>query len=129
MTEKEREMQSSCSSNLEPHHLTSMALFMEHFRSPKWVLFLGCCHSSVDSSAPSIMLPQVRVPSTPSMLFSIYIKFKLYNCNLNWNVKRTNINKKRPIGPFLTKLGGYLWGRVCCSVGRAVAFKSRGNAV
>ena len=51
---------------------------------------LGCRHSSVDSSAPSIRLPRVRVPSTPSMLFSIYI------CHLNWNVKRTKINKKRP---------------------------------
>ena len=51
---------------------------------------LGCRHSSVDSSAPSILLPRVRVPSTPSMLFSIYI------CHLNWNVKRMKINKKRP---------------------------------
>ena len=27
----------------------------------------------MDSSAPSILLPRVQVPSTPSMLFSIYI--------------------------------------------------------
>ena len=33
---------------------------------------------------------KVRAPSTPSMLFSIYI------CHLHWNVKRTKINKKRP---------------------------------
>ena len=34
---------------------------------------LGCHHSSVDSCAPSILPPWVQVPSTPSMLFSIYI--------------------------------------------------------
>ena len=33
----------------------------------------GCRHSSVDSSAPSIQPPRVRVPSIPSMLFSNYI--------------------------------------------------------
>ena len=33
-----------------------------------------CRHSSVDSSAPSTLLPRVRLPSTPSMLFSIYKK-------------------------------------------------------
>ena len=31
---------------------------------------VGCRPSSVDSSAPSIQPPRVRVPSTPSMLFS-----------------------------------------------------------
>ena len=30
------------------------------------------------------------------MLFSIYIVHRLYSCHLNWNVKRTKINKKRP---------------------------------
>ena len=54
---------------------------------------VGCRHSSVDSSAPSILPPRVRVPSTPSMLFLIYI------CHLNWNVKGTKINKKRPGWP------------------------------
>ena len=54
---------------------------------------VGCRHSSADSSALSILPPRVRVPSTPSMLFSIYI------CHLNWNVKRTKINKKRPGWP------------------------------
>ena len=34
---------------------------------------MGHRHSSVDSSAPSILPPQVWVPSTPSLLFSIYI--------------------------------------------------------
>ena len=32
---------------------------------------LGGHHSSVVSSAPTILRPQVRIPSTPSMLFSI----------------------------------------------------------
>ena len=36
---------------------------------------LGCRHSSVDSSTPSILPPRVRVPSTPSMLLSINILF------------------------------------------------------
>ena len=35
-------------------------------------------HSSVDSSVPSIMLPQVRLPSTPSMLLSFIVRFVLY---------------------------------------------------
>ena len=61
----------------------------------------GCCNSSVDSSAPSILPPRVRVPSTPSMLFQ-FILFKLYICQLNSNVKRTKINKKEAgITPFL----------------------------
>ena len=34
---------------------------------------MGCRHSSVDSSAPSILLPRVQVLSTPSTLLSIYI--------------------------------------------------------
>ena len=37
---------------------------------------------------PSILLPQVRVPSTPSMLLSIYFEL----CQ----VEKTKINKKRP---------------------------------
>ena len=34
---------------------------------------MGCRHSSVDSSAPTILLPWVRIPSTPSTLYSIYV--------------------------------------------------------
>ena len=33
---------------------------------------MSCRHCSEDSSVPSILLLQVQVPSTPSMLFSIY---------------------------------------------------------
>ena len=50
----------------------------------------GCRHSSVDSSAPTILPPQVRVPSTPSMLYHLW--YLCYICHL----KRTKINKKRP---------------------------------
>ena len=42
----------------------------------------------MDSSAPSILPPQVRAPSTPSTLLSIYIDL----CH----VEKTKINKKRP---------------------------------
>ena len=30
------------------------------------------------------------------LYFFQFILFKLYTCHLNWNVKRTKINKKRP---------------------------------
>ena len=63
----------------------------------------GCRHSSVNSSAPSILLPRVWDPSTPSTLFQ-FILFKLYICHLNWNEKRTELNKKRPrLAHFLKK--------------------------
>ena len=56
-------------------------------------LIEGCRHSSVDLFAPSILLPQVLVPSTPSMLLSIYIDFS--------HVENTKMNKMRPeFGPF-----------------------------
>ena len=50
--------------------------------------------SSVDSSALSILPPQVQLPSTPSMPISFIVKFVHYlslQCE-----KRTKINKKRP---------------------------------
>ena len=63
----------------------------------------GCRYSSVDLSAPFIMPPRVRVPSTPSTIFQ-FILFKLYICHLNWNVKRTKINKNWPgLARFLKK--------------------------
>ena len=56
-------------------------------------LIEGCHHSSVDLFEPSILLPQVLVPSTPSMLLSIYIDFS--------HVENTKMNKMRPeFGPF-----------------------------
>ena len=39
---------------------------------------LGCRNSSVDSSAPSILPPQVQVLSTPSTLLSFIVNFVLY---------------------------------------------------
>ena len=57
--------------------------------------YQGCRHSSVDSSAPSILPPWVRVPSTPSMLF-----FNVYSSNfifVNWIRMRKEWKcKKRP---------------------------------
>ena len=53
--------------------------------------FLGCRHSSVDSSAPTILPHQVQVPSTPSMLLSLIVKFVL-----SLSCEKNEINKKRP---------------------------------
>ena len=57
----------------------------------------GCCHSSVDLSAPSILLPRVRIPSTPSKLF--HIIFELYwideNKQKDWPIFLKNISKSR----------------------------------
>ena len=59
----------------------------------------GSRHSLVDLSAPSIQLPRVRVPSTPSMLFQIvYLSFEL-ECD-----KNKNKQKDAGIGPFFNKL-------------------------
>ena len=63
------------------------AIFSIKFREAKK---LGGHNRSVDPSAPSILQPRVRIPSTTFVL-----DFHLY---LDCGVKRTNINKK--IGPF-----------------------------
>ena len=48
----------------------------------------GCHHSSVDSSAPTLMPSWVGVPSTPSTLFS-FIIFVLYlSCEKNENKQK-----------------------------------------
>ena len=55
---------------------------------------MGCRHSSVDLSAPSILPPWVRNPSNPSKhLFHLQSNL-CFNCHCV--VKRTKINKKRP---------------------------------
>ena len=63
-----------------------------------------CHHTSVDSSAPSNLLPRVQLRSMPSMLFSFIVKFVIYlsmRCE-----KRTKINKKEAgFGPFFKKIG------------------------
>ena len=41
--------------------------------STKEIPWAGDRHGSVFSSAPNILRPRVRIPSTPSMLFSIFI--------------------------------------------------------
>ena len=59
---------------------------------------LGYRHSSVDLSAPSILLPWVRVPITPSTLLSIYILIVSYE-------KDENKQKEAVIGQlFITNL-------------------------
>ena len=59
----------------------------------------GCHHSSVVSSVPSILLPWVRVPITPSMLSHLYCAIFVFAM---W--KRTKINKKKlGLAHFLTK--------------------------
>ena len=56
----------------------------------------GGHHSSVVSSAPTILQPRVRIPSTPSMLFQ-FVLLKLYREN------NENKQKEAGIGPFLIK--------------------------
>ena len=50
-------------------------------------VYLGCRHSSVDSSAPSILPPRVRLPSMPSMLFKKTLKGKLiFITSQEWSI-------------------------------------------
>ena len=59
--------------------------FLFNFQGRKRFL-LGCRHSSVDLSAPTILPTRVRVPSTPSTLLSFIVKFMLYlSCEKNEN--------------------------------------------
>ena len=61
-------------------------------------LATGCRHSSVDSSAPTILLPRVRVQSTLSTLFSHRYSqiYAIFLC-----VKNENKQKEAVFGPFL----------------------------
>ena len=64
----------------------------------------GMCgwHSSVVLSVPTILRSRVWIPSTPSMLCSIYIHWLNWNCNCYWNETRTKTNEKETgIGPYL----------------------------
>ena len=64
----------------------------------KQILAKGCRHSSVDSSAPTILPPWVWAPSTPSTLLS-FIVFVLYlSCE-----KNENKEKEVWFGPFKHK--------------------------
>ena len=63
----------------------------------------SCRHSSVDSSAPSILLPRVRVPSTPSTLFSIY-SVQIVNLSFELESEKYEIKQKEAgLGPFFKK--------------------------
>ena len=55
---------------------------------------MGCRHSSVEQSAPTILPPRVRIPSKPSKLLFHLQSNLCYICHCI--VKRTKINKKRP---------------------------------
>ena len=66
----------------------------------KQVFFMGCCHSSVDLSAPSILTVRVWVPSTPSTLLSICIW--ILSCGKD-EIKQ----KEDGIGPLKTIILGY----------------------
>ena len=68
---------------------------------------LGCRHSSVDSSAPTILPPWVHIPSTPSTLF--IVKFVLYLC---WE-KDENKQKEAGFGPFFKKTVTQLQENFC----------------
>ena len=57
----------------------------------------GGHHSFVVSSAPTILRPRVRIPSTPSMLFSIYI-VEIETLFLIWNEKWDENERKRGQG-------------------------------
>ena len=46
------------------------------------------CHSSVDLSAPTILLPRVQVPSTPAMHFSIIVCVLYLSCEKNENKQK-----------------------------------------
>ena len=63
----------------------------------------GCRYSSVDSSAPFILPPQVWVPSKPSTLFSIYIVRIVYLSFKLECEKLENKQKEAGNGPFFKK--------------------------
>ena len=69
----------------------------------------GCRHSSVDPSAPTILPPQVQIPSKPSKLLFHLQSNLCYNCHCI--VKRTKINEKEAgFGPFFFKKKGRYGG-------------------
>ena len=88
---------------LDPEYPLAGALKIKELCStPHFALTnMGCRHSSVDSSGPSILLPLVWVPSTPLMILVICV----------WIVacgKYENELKKRPEKCLLDHDGGSL---------------------
>ena len=62
---------------------------------------MGCCNS-VKSSAPTMLQPQVRIPSTITMLFSMNIVQIIYQSIKLECEKKKIIIKQIGIGPFIT---------------------------
>ena len=58
-----------------------------------------CQQGSVDSTAPTILPPRVRVPSMPPTLLLFIVKFVLYMSG----EKNENKQKEAEFGPFLMK--------------------------
>ena len=69
----------------------------------KDIVLVGCRHSSLDLSAPSILPPRVWVPTTPSTLFSIYIVQIVYLSIELECEKNKDKQKEAGIGPFFEK--------------------------
>ena len=85
-----------------PQHFLYGHILDRHLRTINKV-DKGCSHRPVDSSAPSILPPRVRLQSTPSTLFSIYIVQIVY---LSFELeceKNKNKQKEAGIGPFFKK--------------------------
>ena len=77
-------------------HLERHVLYLGQRWIYKESQLVGCRHSSVDLSAPTILPPWVRFPSTLSMLLSFIVKFVLYLlCENNENKQ-----KEAGFGPF-----------------------------
>ena len=88
--------------NFEPT-LASFIYFWANFHRCKWPNVendiaiwshkrFHSFYSAVDSTAPTILPPWVRVPSTPSMLSSFIVQYVLY---LSWE---KNKNKQKEAG-------------------------------
>ena len=97
-----------------PVHLST--LIIQYTDCPPQTSCMGCRHSSVDSSVPTILPPQVSVPSKPSMHLSFIVFVLHLSCE-----KDENKQKVAGFGPFLKKHGatyphintiGRLWAKI-----------------
>ena len=81
-----------------------------------------CRHSSVDSSAPSKLLPRVRVPGTPFTLLSFMVIYLSLYCEMNENKqKRCRVwpnffKKSSSTAVVVSKLAGFESVNPRCSV-------------
>ena len=71
---------------------------IEYYRKNKLTTIVcwACCQSSVNLSAPAILLPQVRVPCTLSMLLSFIVFVRNLSCE-----KNENLQKEAEFGPLI----------------------------